>query len=184
MLISKDNLLVKGFSLIELMIVLSIVAILSSLSLPAFHTWIADAQVKSASEHLMSGIRLAQAQAIQSGQRIEFYLTQEAPVLGAAENAAGKNWVIQSMDLLQPTQTEALIQAGMMGDSYANIAVQANVAKLAFNAIGRITNIAQNAQIDITHPASSNPFRIDVTTTGSVRLCNPDKSRETVPSGC
>lgn len=174
----------NGFTIIEVMMVLAIVGILSAFSLPAFNAWMADSQVKAASEHYMSGIRLAQAEAVKSGQRVEFFLTEVVPTAGAATSASGKNWGVQSMDLLNPNQVEELIQSAVISGQYSQITVNANTAVLAFNSIGRVANIAQNAQVDVTHPKSNDRLRILISTTGAMRLCNPDKSRTSSPDGC
>jgi len=174
----------RGFTLIEMMIVVAIVGILSAFSIPAFNGWVADSQVKAASEQYMSGIRVAQTEAIKSGQRVMFFLTSSTPAAGAASSVAGKNWGVQSLEILNPSQVDALLESAVIAGQYPQISVAANVAELTFNSIGRITNIAQNAQITITHPQTSKRLRVTVSTTGAMRLCNPDKSRASAPDGC
>lgn len=174
----------SGFTIVEMMIVVAIMGILSAFSLPAFNAWIADSQVKAASEQYMSGIRLAQAQAVKSGQRVEFFLTSATPVADAATSITGKNWGIQSMDTLNPNQVDELLQSAVLAGQYSQISLSANTAVLSFNSIGRITNIAQNAQIDVSHPQSDDRLRINISTTGAMRLCNPDKNRTSSPDGC
>lgn len=178
------NTIEYGFTIIEMMMVVAIVGILSAFSLPAFNAWIADSQVKAASEQYMSGVRLAQAEAVKSGQRVQFFLTGVTPAAGVATNVAGKNWGVQSLEMLNPTQVDTLVQSAVLAGQYPQISVNANTAVLTFNSIGRITNIAQNAQIDVSHPQSDDRLRINVSTTGAMRLCNPDKSRTSSPDGC
>ena len=54
---------VAGFSLIEKMIVIMIIAILTVLALPNFSEWVANSRTRSVAESLQNGIRYAQAQA-------------------------------------------------------------------------------------------------------------------------
>lgn len=164
--------------------VVAIVGILSAFSMPAFNAWIADSQVKAASEQYMSGIRLAQAEAVKSGQRVQFFLTDATPAAGVATNLAGKNWGVQSLEVLNPNQVDELLQSSVLAGQYPLVSVGANTAVLTFNSIGRITNIGQNAEINVSHPQSDDRLRINVSTTGAMRLCNPDKTRLSSPDGC
>ncbi len=164
--------------------VVAIVGILSAFSMPAFNAWVAESQVKAASEQYMSGIRLAQAEAVKSGQRVQFFLTNVTPVAGVATNIAGKNWGVQSLEIVNPNQVDALLQSGVLEGQYPLVSMVANTAVLTFNSIGRITNIGKNAQFDVSHPQSTDRLRINVSTTGAMRLCNPDKSRSSSPDGC
>lgn len=174
----------KGFSLFEMIVVMTIIGILSSISLPAFNAWMSDAKVKSASQQIISGIRLAQSEALKSGQHTQFFLSSVTPAAGATVSSSGKNWGVQTMNMLTPDTVDTLVQSRVMAGQYPQLKIEANTAVLTFNSIGRITNIGQNAQLDISHPIADKRLRIFVSVTGAMRLCNPDKSRVSAPDGC
>jgi len=58
----------RGFTLIELMMVVVLVAILTNLGMPAFSSFIADQRVRIATANLHNDLKLARATAI-SNQR-------------------------------------------------------------------------------------------------------------------
>jgi type IV fimbrial biogenesis protein FimT len=64
----------RGFTLIELLISLAILGFLLALGVPNYTTWIADSQVSAAAESVASGIRTAQAQAVNLNQPVRFVL--------------------------------------------------------------------------------------------------------------
>ena len=68
-----------GFSIIELMVVVTLISFLAVLAVPAFGKWTADAHVRAAAESLTSAIRLSQAQAIAQGRASMFALTAANP---------------------------------------------------------------------------------------------------------
>ena len=65
-----------GFTLVELMVTISLLAILLALAAPSFSTWIRNAQVRTVSDSLQNGIRLAQAEAIRRHRQVVFFLDQ------------------------------------------------------------------------------------------------------------
>jgi len=63
---------VRGFTLIELMITLAIVAILSSLAAPSFRELVATQRVRSAVSALNESLWLARSEAIKRNAAVEF----------------------------------------------------------------------------------------------------------------
>ena len=64
----------SGFSLIELMIGLSLGAILLLLAAPNYAIWTADAQIRNATESIATGMRFAHAEAIKRNAQVDFIL--------------------------------------------------------------------------------------------------------------
>src|SRR5260221_12913376 len=65
----------RGFSLIELMIAISIFVLLLVLAGPMYGEFIASSTIRNAGESVLDGVRLAQAQAIRSNLPTQFQWT-------------------------------------------------------------------------------------------------------------
>jgi type IV fimbrial biogenesis protein FimT len=63
-----------GFTMVELLIGLAIAALLIVLALPSYSTWIADSQIRNASESIAGGMRYAQSQAVARNSAVAFVL--------------------------------------------------------------------------------------------------------------
>lgn len=68
-----------GFSLIELMVVVSLIAILASLAAPSFTGLIERYRVESARDNLVSSAQLARIEAIRQGQRVVMRRKTDCP---------------------------------------------------------------------------------------------------------
>jgi type IV fimbrial biogenesis protein FimT len=66
--------LMKGFTLIELMIALAIFAFLAMLAVPMYGEMLANTEVRTAAESVLSGVRLAQTEAVRRSVPVRFEL--------------------------------------------------------------------------------------------------------------
>ncbi|CAG1008384.1 Fimbrial protein [Burkholderiales bacterium] len=63
-----------GMSLIEMMVAIAIFTILALMALPMYSTWIASQQVRTATELVLDGLRIAQGEAIKRNQQVRLVI--------------------------------------------------------------------------------------------------------------
>lgn len=126
----------NGFSLVEMMIVVSILAIIAAAAVPSFTEWIANTKTRSVAEAIQNGLQLAQGEAVKRGVQVQFVLTNAAPITkGVAASTTGKNWVIQTMQLASPATVDAFVQGASLES--ATSSVSANAATMDFPEFSR-----------------------------------------------
>ncbi len=90
-------LLARGFSLVELVIVLLLIAILLKMAVPSLYGWMIGAQVRTVAESLQNGLRLAQSEAVRRNHQVIFVLTNATPAQNAAPANPASNWYVQAI---------------------------------------------------------------------------------------
>jgi len=61
----------KGFTLIELMVIIAIMAIIAAIAIPQYNIWMVRARIQGASGHLQQDITWAEGYAIRSGYPVQ-----------------------------------------------------------------------------------------------------------------
>ena len=167
-----------GFTAIELLITIAIVALLATLAAPSFTVMVAGAQIRTASQGMLEGIQLARVEAIRRNERVIFAKGSQSA------------WTVSVESTGQVVQTRPLAD----GSSSILVTVTPTTAtKLTFDGLGRIkpNTDASNSmtQLDIDAPASmtassgSRALRISISSAGAARLCDP-RATAGVGMGC
>ncbi|HET9643344.1 MAG TPA: GspH/FimT family pseudopilin [Burkholderiaceae bacterium] len=194
----------RGFSLIELMIVVAVLALLLAFGMPALSTWAVDARIRSVAESLQNGLRLAQSSALQRNRIGVFTLTEATPSWQATPSANGINWYVRTLPLAGSdeagsTRASDFYIEGNAVSSQSGISVSDGPAQLCFSPLGvQTTASGSYGSLDVScsvrNPATykvssgvpgSRSMNVLVYPGGRVRMCDPSKplSSET-PYGC
>lgn len=202
-----------GVSLVELMIGLTIFAILLSVAVPNFSIFLQNSKIRTAAEAIQNGLNLARAEAVRRNTNVQF-------VLGT-----GSSWTVQCATAIAtdsdgdgapdcpgttPTvTTPSSIQTRSAAEGSANISVAASevaaatgvevltpvfTTTLTFNGLGRVTTLpaSSKAIFDITNPGGGTCvtasgkmrcLRVVATPGGQIRMCDPAFSSSD-PQGC
>ena len=156
-----------GFSLIELMIGIVVLAVLVTLSMPMFREWMASTQIRNASDALLNGVQLARTEALRRNKNVEFRL---------GNNSDWEVWQAAPAIQLQVRgsqegQTDSAVVTPTPGDA----------STVTFSPMGGVaTNLdgtSSMQQIDITAaagaPTSVRPLRVVIPASGGARMCDP-----------
>lgn len=186
----------RGFTLIELMVTVSLLSILMALAFPAMSEWVRNSRIRTVADTLQNGLRLAQTEALRRSRQTVFSLTADTtPANGLTAVANGANWSVNFVPLLTGEATDpTFIEGGGLTGLAPDVQIT-GPATLCFNSLGRIvdnptpgTGVACNAAAaayDITIPNADRPLRVLVALGGQVRLCDPAKTlSNTHPDGC
>ena len=177
-----------GFSLVEMLVVLVIMAILLGLGLPSYRVYMANQKVLSTAEVFMAGLQMARGEAVKLNRRTEFLLTDDAPVPASVDTATasttGRNWIVRALATGGNTFVEG--KSGAEGSGAATsgaspIAVAGSVAAITFDGFGMPVGLATTATFDFSNPqagacAPAGPVRcprVRISRGGQTRLCDP-----------
>ncbi len=188
----------RGFTLIELMVTISLLALLLGLAAPSFSLWTQNARVRTISDALQNGTRLAQTEAVRRNRQVVFFLSNDAGCTASTAPAAnGAFWAIRSVPLTAGDTAET-VQCGNLSDSAPDVAIAGPTA-ICFNSMGRqVANASPGAgtatctldasglsTYDVSAVRSDRPLRVLVTLGGQVRQCDPARVLSaTAPDGC
>lgn len=173
-----------GFTLIELMIVIVILAIMLFIALPNFAVWMQNSQIRTAGEAVLNGMQLARAEAIRRNVNVEMRMDVSS---GWTALVVGTGEVIQS-------------RLAGEGSAAALVTITPAGAKtVTFNSFGSVATNADGTatvtEIKIDSPAiaaaDSRELCILVRAGGNVRMCDPQVAvtdtrscGAAVPAGC
>ncbi len=167
MLILRNKTGQTGFSLVELMIGIVILAILASVAMPSFQTWLLNSQIRNAAESISNGLQRARAEAVGRNINVEFVLSADS---SWAINVAGG----------------ANIESRSSNEGSKNVSVTfdpAGTTTVTYNNFGGIQpanddGSAPFTEVDVDSTtlsaAESQDLRITIGFGGNVRMCDPN----------
>lgn len=167
-----------GFTVVELMVTLAVVAILAAMAVPTMRSVIENSHIRTTGQSLQNGLAMARAEAVRLNTQVEFVLT-------------GAGWNIQRVSdgsLLREASGKE------MASGTTVTTTPAGADRVTYDAFGRPVALnpsddsATVTQIDIvaTSPSgtpSYKPLRIQLTSGGLARLCDPAVA-STEPKAC
>lgn len=182
-----------GFSIIELMVGLTIVGVLIAIGAPSFATYLQSSKLASASQSYLSGVQLARAEAIRRNLPVQFVLTDtpiDTPDIAnsAAPSVSGQNWVVRAASgaTFAPIEAKAAIEGAFTGTGTPSVQIDGTAnptvfdGTISFNGFGG-TSDGSAYELNLQNPsggacAPAGPMRcprIRIPRGGQVALCDP-----------
>jgi type IV fimbrial biogenesis protein FimT len=191
-----------GFSLIELMVAITLMGILAVLGAPSFSNWIQSSQVRTAAESISDGLQLARAEAVRRNTTTRFNLTSASGLVDWEVCATASSPCASADIIQQRSSTEGTTNArvgvynnadGNNAADYATIISAANElpAHVTFNGLGRTVSDGSDniVRVDVTNSVNANARRLVITVGmpgGEIRMCDPalTVTNPTDPKAC
>lgn len=164
-----------GFTLIELMIALSVFAFLVLIAGPQYADFLGNSQIRNGAENTLTGVRLAQAEAIR-GNALTQFVFDPTPCTGG--------WQVNRMND-ESGAFDIVVQTYSFNDGACRTTptvTPGGATQITFNGLGRVVpNIDASNRIqwvEVTNSNVSVPRNLRVvasplTPTG-IKLCDPD----------
>jgi type IV fimbrial biogenesis protein FimT len=195
----------RGFTLIEMAVVMTVLALLLFAAVPSITTSLANTRIRNTTESLQSGLQLARGEAVRRNQNVTFWLVSTNQP-GALDNScslseASASWVVSinspighCADAPSTTSSPMIVNGRAAGESGGNVSVAAlqddaatAATQVTFNGFGRIVNSEAINRIDIAGPDTDHeyrPLRVSISPAGLVRTCDPAVTNTNDPRKC
>ncbi len=194
-----------GFTLIEMVVTMTIFALLVALTVPAMRTWVADAKVRAVAESLQNGIRLAQTEALRRSRQVVFTMTTTAnPQVGFTGGSSGNYWAAQTIPA-DPSEAAVVVGSGPLTSGSSTVTIYGFVVSLCFNSVGRlVTQVSTGVAgavclspitpssngvlmwpLTVSMPGADHSLEVEVALGGQIHVCDPSQTLSANnPYGC
>jgi type IV fimbrial biogenesis protein FimT len=171
----------SGFTLVELIITISIVGILVGLGMPSFLQTIRNAEIRNANESVVNGMQRARAEAVARNANVHF-------VLGV-----GTTWIVDYV--VKPVASDAALDSRSGNEGSSKVTITALAADLAttattvtFNNLGQVVANADAsatlAQVNLAAVGGNQNLRVTIGAGGNAKACDPGIVSGSSPRAC
>lgn len=173
MLNTLPNTRPSGFSLIELMVGISIMSILAGLAMPNFQAWVRNSQIRNAAESISNGLQRARAEAVARNTNIAFALGTDS------------SWTIS---VVTPASVIEQRFSNEGSESVTRTVLPAGATTITFNNFGIVVANADGSapltQVDLVAVGGTQNLRNTIGVGGNVRMCYPNLASGSSPRAC
>ncbi|WP_164846030.1 GspH/FimT family pseudopilin [Inhella crocodyli] len=196
----------RGFTVIEAMVVVTILGVMIAWGVPAFATWMDNIRIRGTAESILSGLQYSRAEATARNASVRFQLVTDLSAT-CQRTSIGSNWVVDLVDAaddsvegncqLNPINdtpaAPSILQKKPARDGTGSTRVEGSAANRAitevvFNGLGRLTPVPSGEIEFAVTGANTNQcresggdltcLRVLVSPAGQVRMCS-----DSVPIG-
>ncbi|MGE0112949.1 GspH/FimT family pseudopilin [Aquabacterium sp.] len=199
--------------MIELMVGITLLAILVGMGVPAFSEWLQNARIRAAAESIQTGLQHAKAEAVRRNTHARFQLVSTLDN-DCAVSTSGTFWLVNLTSDTTPdnqcgstpsdTTSPFILQRSPAGGGGDDLDISASQYVVSFNGLGRqiastnpttsigtLTINVRSASTTClgTSGGTARCLRIVVSPAGQIRMCDPSitgtgVSTQTHPTSC
>lgn len=182
----------SGFSLVEMLIVIAIIAIATTLGLPSYRAWVHNTQIRNAGESIQNGMQKARSEAVARNTNVEFALLGVGPTWVASWEVR----VVNPAEVLESVSgTEGSKNVTARGYSSNDPVVTTEATTITFSSLSTVVANAdasatlRRVALDSTALEAADSRDLWVTigsgdVGSSVRLCDPNLASGSSPRAC
>lgn len=192
----------RGFSLIELLVAISILGLLMVAAMPSIGTWLDNTRIRNQGDSIIAGLQAARSEAVKTNQNVSFWLVGSSTTPGAPGDECtlsntSASWIVSTASPASHCagwlNTSKVVVNRYMGGDSARVSINAlrvdgstAGTTVTFNGFGRISNTDAIASIEVKGSGGSTyrNLRVWLSPSGSVQLCDPAVSSTTDPRIC
>jgi type IV fimbrial biogenesis protein FimT len=188
----------RGFTVLEVMIAITIAAFILMSAAPAAGTWMRNTRIRTTAESISNGLMQARNEAVRRNQPVGFYLVSDADATSMSDSCAlsssSGGWVVATASPAGgcTTNRDSFIALRPPGDTGGGLTVAATDSSSAaattvtFNGFGQISNASPINCIRVTNASDSTTRRLNIAINagGQVRMCDPGVTDTNDPRVC
>ena len=157
----------RGFTLVEIMISILVLALLIMVGIPSFTTFIQNSKIRAAADGMLNGLQTARNEAIRRNACVQLKIVN------------GTGWMISTCadeDVALQSRSEK------EGGTENIVATPTGGDTVSFNGLGRVVNpnpsdlTAPMTQMDFDTSVPGRRLRIVIPPGGSLKMCDPQVS--------
>jgi len=162
----------RGFTMIEMMIGISLLALLLLLAMPAFIEFTANTKVRNVTEGFLGGLRQAQLEAVRRNTSVKFAMTADG-------------WQVRDADSDDVLKSEVVFEA--TAANHPKITTEpAGASEVTFTGLGRVAATDKDgndltpttiAKIKVDPPDKIGTRSLGIAVSapgGNLKMCDPD----------
>lgn len=164
----------KGMTAVELVIGVALLGIVSAIAVPSYTEFIANTQIRTATESIRNGLQVARAEAIKRNASVNFTL-----------NTGDTSWVVGCTTTTANCPATIQSKTAKDGGSGTVTVAVTGTNPVIFNNLGSVSGLSQiNIDNSSIPAAKSKNLRVRVGVGGNVQVCDPNISVTTDTRFC
>jgi len=184
----------KGFTLIELMVVIAVVAIITSFALPSYRTLIEKRQVTSGAEQIGAFLSSAQMESVKHNQfvGVNYQLLADGWCFGMrADDTVAAATCDCSPGITDATAASACVVDGAFrifnsstlnyDDVMSSVSIGGDDDTIVYDPVRGLIQDAETATLELVSDAGHYALNVEVAVTGRVKICSDKAANKDVP---